>query len=61
MLLGAYQLMLHPRLTEHPRIIRAVEEAREQGIPLGLALEEIPDPEGWDAIRRDLERAEVPA
>ncbi len=60
-LLGAYQLMLHPRLTEHPRIFKAVEDARDQGIPLGLALEKIPDPEGWDAIRRDLERADVPA
>lgn len=60
-LLGAYQLMLHPRLAEHPRIIQAVEEARKHGIPLGLALDKIPDPEGWDAIRRDLERAAVPA
>ncbi|WP_140727919.1 DUF4123 domain-containing protein [Pseudomonas sp. Hp2] len=53
-LLGAYVLQVHPRLTSHPKVRAAVAQVRQGFETLSEALERIPDPEGWDAIREDL-------
>lgn len=55
LLLGAYQLQIHPRLCTHPHVTRAVAQATEDRTPLFEALGAIPDPDGWDAIRQQLE------
>ncbi|WP_407351811.1 hypothetical protein [Luteimonas sp. R10] len=55
-LLGAYVLQVHPRLVEHPRFIAAVRRAAAEGVPLMGLLAEIPDPEGWEMMRADLDR-----
>jgi len=57
LLLGAYQLQVHPRLCTHPRVIEVVAGAVDGNIPLFVALESIPDPDGWDAIRKQLQHA----
>lgn len=53
-LLGAYVLQIHPRLTAHPRVRQAIERALAGECSLAQALEQIPDPQGWDAIRDEL-------
>ena len=53
-LFGAYLLQVHPQLARHPRVYGVVQQAVVRSIPLGDALAEIPDPEGWNDIRRDL-------
>lgn len=53
-LLGAYILQVHPRLTAHPRIRSAIEDAVEGRSGLSNALGLIPDPAGWDSIRDEL-------
>ena len=55
-LLAAYTLQIHSRLLEHPRVINLVQSALHDGIPLSTALEEIPDPSGWDDIRHELQQ-----
>lgn len=60
LLLGAYQLQVHPRICEHPQVIEAVERTRCETIALFEALESIPDPDGWDRIRQQLEHAGAP-
>lgn len=60
-LLGAYVLQIHPRLATHPEFIAAVRRSTEGQRPLTEALAEIPDPEGWDAMRTDLQRAPAAA
>jgi hypothetical protein len=55
-LLGAYILQVHPQLTSHPALHSAVDRALGGGVTLAQALEGIPDPEGWDTIRAELER-----
>lgn len=59
-LLGAYQLQIHPRLCEHPRVIEVVEQALNQGTALFKALEMISDPDGWDDIRQQLGPMDMP-
>lgn len=54
-LLGAYVLQVHPRLCTHPKVRELVLQSQTKGAGLASALARIPDPEGWDAIRRDLE------
>ena len=53
-LLGAYVLQIHPRLTLHPNIQRAISSVLAGHSTLHDALNEIPDPEGWDRIRAEL-------
>ncbi|QUP55811.1 DUF4123 domain-containing protein (plasmid) [Ralstonia syzygii] len=53
-LMSAYQLQIHPRLCEHPRVVELVRVAQSGDVPLQDALAEIPDPEGWDRIRHEL-------
>lgn len=55
-LLGAYILQVHPQLTSHPALHSAVNRALSGSVTLAQALEDIPDPQGWDAIRAELER-----
>lgn len=55
-LLGAYILQVHPLLTLHPKVRAALEIARSGRTTLSQALEQIPDPSGWDDIRADLNR-----
>lgn len=57
LLLGAYVLQVHPMLCAHPAIRQLVTHSVQQGLPLSVALGEIPDPDGWDALRTDLESA----
>lgn len=54
-LLGAYVLQVHPDLTTHPTVRRAIERAIEGDASLAEALDDIPDPQGWDAIRAELD------
>lgn len=56
-LLAAYQLQIHPLLCRHPAIKSQVARALQNSLPLSDLLEEIPDPQGWDDIRKDLEVA----
>ncbi len=59
-LMSAYQLQVHPRLCEHPRVVELVRSAQSSDLPLQDALAEIPDPEGWDRIRRELTTGGLP-
>lgn len=54
-LLGIYILQVHPQITSHPALIAAVRRVRDEGLTLTEALSEIPDPEGWDSMRTDLQ------
>ncbi|MGJ7605067.1 DUF4123 domain-containing protein [Variovorax sp. LT1R20] len=55
-LLGAYVLQIHPRLITHPIVHSAIARALRGEVTLAQALDDIPDPEGWNAIRDELER-----
>lgn len=54
-LLGAYVLQIHPELTTHPTVRSAIARALRGEVTLARALGDIPDPEGWSAIRAELE------
>ncbi|MBE1161104.1 DUF4123 domain-containing protein [Dyella acidiphila] len=56
-LVSAYALQIHPRLAEHPRVRELVRQSREQSRPLMDVLAEVPDPQGWNAIRDELDGA----
>lgn len=56
-LVGAYVLQVHPDLCKHSLVQAQVNKAMQEGVPLVEALNEIPDPEGWDRIRAELTRA----
>lgn len=58
-LLGAYVLQVHPRLCDHPRLQELVAGAQSGGMELSRALEGVHDPEGWNAMRDELERSPV--
>ncbi len=54
-LMCAYQLQIHPQLCTHPAIVAAIDKARNKALALVDVLAEIPDPEGWERIRRELQ------
>ncbi|MES2248259.1 MAG: DUF4123 domain-containing protein [Pseudomonadota bacterium] len=56
-LLGAYVLQIHPELTTHPTVRTAIARAIGGDASLAEALDDIPDPQGWDAIRAELDPA----
>jgi hypothetical protein len=55
-LLGAYALQIHPRLLAHPTVRSAIARVLRGEATLTQALDEVPDPEGWNVIRIELER-----
>ncbi|MNQ79169.1 hypothetical protein D3C85_941030 [compost metagenome] len=55
-LLGAYILQVHPQLTTHPTVHSLIARALRGDATLAQALEGVPDPEGWNTIRTELER-----
>lgn len=58
LLLGAYVLQIHPRLTQHPAVRARVTESQTKNRPLSECLSGIPDPGGWDVIREELNMPE---
>ncbi|MDC6294598.1 DUF4123 domain-containing protein [Ralstonia pseudosolanacearum] len=59
-LMSAYQLQIHPRFCEHPRVVELVRTAQNSDVPLQDALAGMPDPEGWDRIRHELTTGSPP-
>ncbi|WP_406848212.1 hypothetical protein [Xanthomonas oryzae] len=55
--MGAYLFQVHLRLLDHPRVQSAVAKAIAGETTLAQALEDIPDPEGWNRIRDELNRS----
>jgi hypothetical protein len=54
-LICAYAAQVHPRIMRHPRLVDLIRKARETQTTLQEALAVIPDPEGWDAMRHELQ------
>ncbi|MCD9087050.1 DUF4123 domain-containing protein [Stenotrophomonas sp. SY1] len=54
-LLAAYILQIHPLLASHHRVVELVGRSIVEGSPLQDALAVIPDPEGWEQIKSELE------
>jgi hypothetical protein len=59
-LLCAYAAQVHPRIARHPAFVQKVMKAKEAGLSLAEALENIPDPEGWNAMREELNQSQWP-
>ncbi|NZA28140.1 DUF4123 domain-containing protein [Luteimonas sp. SJ-92] len=55
-LMSAYVLQVHPRLCQHPQVSALVTGFKRNQGELSEALSSIPDPDGWDKIRQDLEQ-----
>jgi hypothetical protein len=58
-LVATYVLQVHPRLCEHPLLRQAVHAAETQSRPLIEVLADIPDPDGWNRMRDELNQAVV--
>lgn len=54
-LLAAYALQVHPQLLAHPQVLTMIDQAKDQVSPLSTLLGTVKDPQGWHAIRSDLE------
>ena len=54
-LLAAYILQIHPMLASHDRVVELVNFSIRTKSPLMDAFAEIPDPEGWEQIKRELD------
>ena len=60
LLLAAYTLQIHPRLASHPKVRALVRRSIEEQTPLMSVLAEIPDPDGWERIKSDLNGVGAP-
>lgn len=58
-LVATYVLQVHPCLCEHPLLRQAVHAAETQSRPLIEVLADIPDPDGWNRMRDELNQAVV--
>jgi hypothetical protein len=54
-LICAYAAQVHPRIARHPRFQHLIQKAKETNLALHQALETIPDPEGWNTMRHELD------
>lgn len=54
-LLCAYAAQVHPRIARHPRLGQLIQQARAMPLTLHEALETMPDPEGWNTLRHELD------
>lgn len=58
-MLAAFSALVHPRLLWHPTVVEMIEEALREQRPLPQVFAAIPDPDGWDRIRAELNNSYV--
>lgn len=59
LLFAAYTLQIHPSLHRHRLVAELVQRSLMENIPLINVLGEVPDPDGWDAIKKELDSQDV--